>query len=144
MVLFDGVAMLKEIRFVAFALVLSSLPVGAQSLTSTAHTSTVPTLNARDAGARYAQAQGAAATCPGFRIGKAAETLRANYQGDDLKTFNDQSAKIYEAWLKVKNCSRPLDPNPCRIMIQMSCQSAAAEIGPGGTAVPDLLELNTQ
>lgn len=126
--------MLKAIRFAFFAMVLSCLPASAQA----------PLLSARDAGARYAQAQGAAETCPGFRVGKAAEGLKANYQGDDLKAFNDQSAKIYEAWQKVKNCSRPLDPNPCRIMIQMSCQSAAAEIGPGGTAVPDLIELNAQ
>lgn len=97
--------------------------------------------NAKEAGARYAQALGAAETCGGLRVSEIAEALKKEFSGDDLKVFNEQAADIYASWQKVKNCSRPLDPNPCRIMIQLSCQSAVSEIGPEGSAIPHLLEI---
>ncbi|MBS0252771.1 MAG: hypothetical protein JSR78_17080 [Proteobacteria bacterium] len=97
--------------------------------------------SAKEAGARYAQALGAAETCDGLRVGKMAEALKNEFSGNDLKAFNAQAADVYASWQKVKNCSRPLDPNPCRIMIQLSCQSAVSEIGPEGSAIPHLLEI---
>ncbi len=123
--------MWKLLRLTPIVFVLHSSFVGAQP----------PTRNAREAGARYAQAVGAAETCGGLRVSNRAEALKAQYFGEDLKAFNEQVAAVYASWQKVKNCSRPLDPNPCRIMIQLSCQSAVSEIGPGGSAIPNLLEI---
>lgn len=124
--------MWKPVLLTATILVLSFSPASAQSLPK----------NPKEAGARYAQALGAAETCGGLRVGKRAEDLKAEFQGEDLKAFSEQAANVYAAWQKVKNCSRPLDPNPCRIEIQFSCQAAVAEIGPEGSAVPDLIEID--
>jgi hypothetical protein len=103
----------------------------------------MPRKDAREAGARYAQAHGAANTCGGLRVTKNAEALKTQYSGSDLDAFNAQAANILASWQKVKNCTLPNDPNPCRIMIQLSCQSAVSEIGPGGSAIPDLLEIGS-
>jgi hypothetical protein len=124
--------MWKPVHLTATILILSFSPASAQSLSK----------NPKEAGARYAQALGAAETCGGLRVGKRAEDLKAEFQGDDLKAFSAQAADVYAAWQKVKNCSRPLDPNPCRIEIQFSCQAAVSEIGPEGSAVPNLLEID--
>lgn len=128
-----GSPMSKPIRLLFIAFVLYSPFARAQPLPK----------SAREAGARYAQAMGAAETCDGLRVSKTAEALKNEFRGDDLKVFNEQAADVYASWLKVKNCSRPLDPNPCRIMIQLSCQSAVSEIGPEGSAVPHLLEIGS-
>ena len=98
--------------------------------------------NARDAGARYGQALGATDTCGGLRVGRNANSMKEKFRGEDLKAFNAQAAEVYAAWQTVKNCTRPMDPNPCRIMIQLSCQAAVSEIGPNGSAMPDLLEID--
>jgi hypothetical protein len=94
-----------------------------------------------EAGARYGEARGASQLCPGFAMSKSADALAVAYQGADQKVFQAQAEKIFDAWRKVKNCVRPLDPNPCRIMIELSCRSALSEIGPNGSVRPDLLEL---
>lgn len=125
--------MWKPLQIASIISVLNSSFAGAQP----------PAKNAREAGARYAQALGAAETCGGLRVSKMAEALKAEFHGADLKAFNEQAADIYASWQKVKNCSRPLDPNPCRIMIQLSCQSAVSEIGPEGSAIPNLLEIDS-
>jgi hypothetical protein len=95
----------------------------------------------REAGARLAQATGAAVTCPGTQVAKAATDMRATFHGPDLQAFNQQFDTVYASWQKVRNCTGPQDPNPCRIIIQMSCQSAIYEIGPGGSIHPGLLVL---
>jgi hypothetical protein len=124
--------MWKMVHLTSIILISSVSFAGAQSLSK----------NAREAGARYAQAHGAAETCGGLRVAKMAEDLKAQFQGDDLKVFREQAADVYAAWQKVKNCSLPLDPNPCRIQIQLSCQAAVSEIGPAGSAIPNLLEVD--
>ncbi|MEZ5899274.1 MAG: hypothetical protein R3D51_07235 [Hyphomicrobiaceae bacterium] len=94
----------------------------------------------REAGARYAQALGAAEVCPGVRASKMVEALKHEFHGEALYQFNAQAATVYGEWLKVKNCMAPHDPNPCRIVVQLSCKAAISEIGPNGSAYPDLLQ----
>jgi hypothetical protein len=94
------------------------------------------------AGARYGQALGAIEICPGAALSQKAERLEASFNGQDLDLFLAQAAKIYNSWKPVIHCVNQNDPNPCRIIIQMSCQAAVAEIGPGGSAFPDLLGLH--
>jgi hypothetical protein len=124
---------MRKVTKVAFALFLV---VSSPSLAEMSHG-----ISAREAGARYAQALGASETCPGVHISKSAEALRQKFRGGKSNEFDVQSAEVYSSWQKVKNCSRPKDPNPCRIMIQLSCRSAVSEIGPSGSAVPNLLEI---
>ena len=104
-------------------------------------TQAAATENPREAGARYGQARGAAEVCPGVSVGKPADALKAQFRGSDLDNFNAQAANVYASWRKIKDCVLPTDPNPCRIMIQLSCQSALAEIGPSGSARAHLLEV---
>jgi hypothetical protein len=94
-----------------------------------------------EAGARYGQARGASQLCPGVKMTKAADSLSAGFQGAEQIAFQAQANLIFGAWRKVKDCVRPLDPNPCRIMIDKSCESAIAEIGPAGTVLPGLLKI---
>ena len=95
--------------------------------------------NPVEAGARYGQAQGAAEVCPGVVLGKKALTLKSSFLGENLAVFVKKAATVYASWQKVKNCVLPSDPNPCRIIIQISCQSALSEIGPDGTAEAGLI-----
>jgi hypothetical protein len=97
-------------------------------------------LSPRDVGARYGQARGALEICSGAKTTDMASALAALYQGDDLIAFQSQAAKIYEAWMKVKNCASLDDPSQCRMIVDESCAAAFAEIGPSGTALPGLLE----
>ncbi len=97
-------------------------------------------LTARDVGARYGQALGAVEVCVGAKASEMATALSYLYAGDDLEAFKAQTAKIYDAWIKVKNCVRQDDPNQCKVIVDESCAAAVAEIGPKGTALPGLLE----
>lgn len=97
-------------------------------------------LSPRDVGARYGQAQGAVEICSGAKTTDMASALPSIYEGDDLIAFKSQAARIYEAWMKVKNCASLDDPNQCRMIVDESCAAAFAEIGPSGTALPGLLE----
>lgn len=94
----------------------------------------------RDAGARYGQALGAAEICIGWRPSAKASSLGAAFTGAELDAFKSQTAKVLDAWVKVKNCARPEDPNECKIIMDKSCEAAIAEIGPDGTALPGLLD----
>jgi hypothetical protein len=100
-----------------------------------------PEVDAIEAGARYAQALGAGKVCPSVSVSKTTEALRARFHGQQFDQFNARAAAVYSEWLKVKNCFGPNDPNPCRIMIELSCKAAIAEIGPSGSAYPNLLVL---
>jgi hypothetical protein len=95
---------------------------------------------AQEAGARYGEALGAIEICDGAKLTDKAKSLKASFAGPELDRFTAQAAKVYEAWMTVKHCVRPLDPNPCRIMIQKSCSGAISEIGPEGLAMPGLLD----
>lgn len=100
----------------------------------------VSKLTPRDAGARYGQALGAIEVCIGTKMTEKASALGSVYEGPDLEAFKTQSAKIYDAWIKVKHCVRQDDPNQCKVIMDESCTAAIAEIGPSGTALPGLLE----
>jgi hypothetical protein len=97
-------------------------------------------LTAKDAGARYGQALGAVEVCVGAKVTPMATALSYLYEGTDLETFKAQTAKIYDAWIKVKHCVRQDDPNQCKVIMDESCAAAVAEIGPKGTALSGLLE----
>jgi hypothetical protein len=96
-------------------------------------------LTAKDLGARYGQALGVLEICHGTKLTDKAKTLGDAFSGADQQDFKAQAAKVFDAWLKVKACSRPDDANQCKIMMDASCAAAYAEIGPGGSAVADLV-----
>jgi hypothetical protein len=97
-------------------------------------------LTPKEAGARYGQALGAVEICIGSKVTDKAIALQAGFTGGDLDAFKAQAAKVFEAWLKVKNCARPDDPNQCKIIMDKSCEAAAAEIGEAGSVVPGLVD----
>lgn len=96
-------------------------------------------LSAMDSGARYGQALGVIEVCIGSTLTERAKTLEAQFSGHDLAAFRAQAAKVFDAWRKLRGCARPDDPNQCKIMMDASCAAAWREIGPRGTAVPDLV-----
>jgi hypothetical protein len=98
-------------------------------------------LTPKDAGARYGQALGAVEICIGSKVTEKASALNSVYSGAELEAFKAQAAKIYDAWIKVKNCVREDDPNQCKVIMDESCAAALSEIGPSGTALPGLLEM---
>jgi hypothetical protein len=97
-------------------------------------------LPAKEAGARYGEAAGAALVCPGLQITPRVAELRARYEGDELAEFDAQAGKILQAWRSTLDCEHAEGPNDCRLSQQWSCRQALQEIGPGGTAVRDLVE----
>lgn len=98
----------------------------------------------RDAGIRYGQAAGVAAVCPDLRVTSRAESLGQAFTGKDLEAFNVQAEAVLSSWKKTLTCSHTMDPNPCRLANQMSCQQALQEIGPAGTVAPGLIEAAAQ
>lgn len=98
-----------------------------------------PAIEARAAGARYGQALGAVEICIGSTITDKAKALGDAFKDGDLETYKKQAAKVYDTWLKVKDCRKD-DPNQCKIIMDKSCEAAEAEIGPKGTAMPGLVE----
>lgn len=111
-------------------------------VTSTRSAVSAAHLTPRDAGSRYGQALGAVEICAGTKVTDRASALSALYSGADLKEFNTQEKKIYDAWMKVKHCVREDDPNQCKVIVDESCAAAMTEIGPTGTAMPGLLEIS--
>ena len=97
-------------------------------------------LLARDAGRRAGEAGGAALVCYGLRITDKVTELRTRYEGDDLAEFDDQARKVLQAWQATKTCKNASGPNECKVSQQWSCLQALREIGPGGSALPGLVE----
>lgn len=97
-------------------------------------------LPAKEAGARYGEAAGAALVCYGLKITPRVAELRARYQGSDLDAFDDQAKKVLQAWREILNCQRADGPNDCKVSQQWSCRQAVQEIGPSGSAVQGLVE----
>ncbi len=95
--------------------------------------------DARAAGARYGQALGAVEICVGSKVTDKAKGLGAAFKDGDLETYTQQAAKVYDTWLKVKDCRKD-DPNQCKIIMDKSCEAAETEIGPDGTVMPGLVE----
>lgn len=94
---------------------------------------------AREAGARYGQAMGVALMCYGLEVTPAARDLQKSFSGRDLEEFNAEAEKILAAWREASSCKTAGGPNPCRLLHEWSCRDALKEIGPGGTAIPDLV-----
>jgi hypothetical protein len=97
-------------------------------------------LTAKEAGARYGEAAGAALVCYGLTITPQVAELRARYQGDDLAEFDAQAGKILNSWRETLNCEHAEGPNDCKVSQQWSCRQAMQEIGPSGSAVRGLVE----
>ena len=98
-------------------------------------------LPAAEAGRRFGEAAGAALVCYGLRIRIDQVTeLRSKYRGHDLAEFDEQAAKILQAWQATRTCENANGPNECKVSQQWSCLQAVQEIGPGGTTVPGLVE----
>jgi hypothetical protein len=92
-----------------------------------------------DAGSRYGQALGAVEICPGAQTTTKVPVLNTLYTDDNLQTFNAQAKKIYEAWIKLKQCTLLDDPSECKVIVDESCAAALSEIGSSGTVLPGLL-----
>ncbi len=97
-------------------------------------------LSARDAGARYGEAAGAALVCYGLKITPLVAELRARYAGDELTEFDAQATKILQSWRQTLSCEQANGPNDCKVSQQWSCRQALQEIGPSGSAVKGLVE----
>jgi hypothetical protein len=97
-------------------------------------------LTAKEAGARYGEAAGAALVCSGLKITPQVAELRARYQGDDLTEFDAQAGKILKSWRETLNCEHAEGPHDCKVSQQWSCRQAMQEIGPSGSAVRGLVE----
>ncbi len=99
--------------------------------------------NPREAGIRYGQAAGMAAVCINIKPTSKAENLATSFSGKDLEMFKLQAETVLKSWKKTLACAHTSDPNPCRLVHQMSCREAYREIGPRGTVAPDLVEVAT-
>ena len=131
------------------AVLLAALSVGAAAVgdpsparlqpAATTQPSTKP-LSAREAGARYGEAAGAALVCYGIKITPQMAELRGRYQGADLAEFDAQAGKILQAWREALNCEHAEGPNDCKVSQQWSCRQAIQEIGPSGSVVQGLVE----
>lgn len=129
------------------AIVLVTSAMFAVMCIATARMSTAATmqseakpLTAKEAGARYGEAAGAALVCYGLKITPQVAELRARYQGDDLAEFDAQAGKILKSWRDALNCEHADGPNDCKVSQQWSCRQAMQEIGPSGSAVRGLVE----
>lgn len=97
-------------------------------------------LTPHDVGSRYGQALGAVEICHGVSTTVKVPPLNALYTGADLKSFKAQATKIYDAWIKLKQCALVDQPSECTVVVDESCAAAISEIGPSGTVLPGLVE----
>lgn len=102
--------------------------------------SAVAQMTPHDVGSRYGQALGVIEICPGAQTTVKVPALNTIYTGADLQTFQAQASRIFNAWIKLKQCGTFDDPNECRVVVEESCAAALIEIGPTGTVFPGLLE----
>jgi hypothetical protein len=93
-----------------------------------------------DVGSRYGQALGAVEICPGTQTTVKVPALNTLYTGAELQAFQTQASRIYNAWIKLKQCATVDDPSECKVVTEESCAAAITEIGPSGTVFPGLLE----
>jgi hypothetical protein len=114
--------------------------VGARLYPTATMQSEAKPLTAKEAGARYGEAAGAALVCYGLKITPQVAELRARYQGDDLAEFDAQAGKILKSWRETLTCEYAEGPNDCKVSQQWSCRQAMQEIGPSGSAVRGLVE----
>jgi len=98
-------------------------------------------LSAKDAGARYGQAAGAALVCSDLQITPRVAELRARYHGDELGEFDTQAGKVLKAWRQAQTCELADGPDGCRLSQRWSCQQALKDIGPDGVVVRGLVAM---
>ena len=101
--------------------------------------SSVDEMTPYDAGSRYGQALGAVEICPGAQTTTKVPALNTLYTGENLQAFNAQARKIYEAWIKLKQCTLLDDPSECKVIVDESCAAAVSEIGASGSVLPGLI-----
>lgn len=106
--------------------------------------SAVAQMTPHDAGSRYGQALGAIEICPDTRTTVKVPALNTIYTGAELQAFQAQASRIYNAWIKLKQCATVDNPSECRVVVEESCAAAITEIGPSGTVFPGLLEGQTR
>jgi len=129
------------ISFVATLFVWPCLAAAPSETEATdAARSAVAQMTPHDAGSRYGQALGAVEICPGAQTTVKVPALNTIYTGAELQAFQAQASRIFNAWIKLKQCSMLDDPSECRVVIEESCAAAVIEIGPSGTVFPGLLE----
>jgi hypothetical protein len=132
--------------YVVCAAILSTSAGGADKAfadaeeTAAAAQTAVAQMTPYDVGSRYGQALGAVEICPGMMTTLKVPALHTLYTGANLQTFKAQATKIYDAWVKLKQCALVDDPNQCRMVVDESCAAAIGEIGPSGSVLPGLLE----
>ena len=102
--------------------------------------SAVAQMTPQDVGSRYGQALGAIEICPGAQTTVKVPALNTIYTGAEMQAFQAQASRIFNAWIKLKQCATVDDPSECRVVIEESCAAATIEIGPSGTVFPGLLE----
>lgn len=130
----------------AALLVIVLFPLGAASLALASNRDAaqpdagLPSISAREGGARYGQAAGAALLCYGLRVTDKVEKLRGQYSGAELDEFDREARRIAEAWRVTLLCENAGGPNQCKLSHVWSCQQALKEIGPNGTAARGLVE----
>lgn len=100
----------------------------------------VSQLTPHDVGSRYGQALGAVQICPGTSTTVKVPALNTVYTGAALENFKTQARKIYDAWIKLKQCTLIDDASECKVIVDESCAAAISEIGPSGTVLPGLME----
>jgi hypothetical protein len=93
-----------------------------------------------DVGSRYGQALGAVEICHGASTTAKVPKLNSLYTGADLESFKAQATKIYDAWIKLKQCTLVDPPSECKVIVEESCAAAIGEIGPDGSVLPGLVE----
>lgn len=112
---------------------------GATEATDAAR-SAVAQMTPHDVGSRYGQALGVIEICPDTQTTLKVPALNTMYTGPELQAFQTQASRIYNAWIKLKQCATVDDPSECRVVVEESCAAAIIEIGPSGTVLPGLLE----
>src|SRR5262249_28478092 len=88
--------------------------------TAEAAQTAVSKMTPHDVGSRYGQALGAVEICPGMMTTVKVPALNRLYNGPNLQTFKAQATKIYDAWVKLKQCALVDDPNQCRMIVDES------------------------
>lgn len=101
----------------------------------------VGALSPRAAGVRYGQAAGVALVCYGLKVTSASDALKARFEGEALAQFNEEAEKVLASWREMDQCTKSPGPNECRLAHEWSCRDAMREIGPGGSAVPGLVDV---
>jgi hypothetical protein len=102
-------------------------------------------MSTREAGARYGQALGVALVCYGLktRPDALARLAAAHSDARESSDFEEEANKVLKSWQEASSCQKAGGPNTCRLIHEWSCRDALLEIGPSGTKVPGLVEVQT-